>query len=81
MGIRMKEAVSTMNTSTTLTAPDIVCNGCANAIQKALGALPGVADVAVDIDTKAVSVTHDAATDRAAIVAALDDAGFPVTDE
>ena len=71
-----------MTTSTNLTAPDIVCDGCANAIRKALGGLPGVSDVAVDIDRKAVSVTHDdTATDRAAIVAALDNAGFPVADE
>ncbi len=68
-----------MQTTTTLKAPDIVCGGCANAIKKAVGALPGVADVAVDIDTKVVTVKHDEqTTPRAAVERALDDAGFPV---
>ena len=68
-----------MNTTTTLTAPDIVCGGCANAIRKAVGAVPGVSTVAVDVDTKIVTVDHDAqSAPRDAIVSALDTAGFPV---
>ena len=68
-----------MNTTTTLTAPDIVCGGCANAIKKAVGAVPGVSAVAVNVDTKIVTVDHDArSAPREAIVSALDTAGFPV---
>ena len=64
----------------TLTAPDIVCGGCANAIKKALGALPGVAGVSVDIATKQVTVTYGTTVTRDALVAALDRAGFPVAE-
>ena len=65
--------------TTTLTAPDIECDGCANAIKKALGKVPGVSQIDVDVAAKTVTVTHD---DNAApvpvIAAALDKAGFPV---
>ncbi len=70
---------TTTTTTTTLKAPDIVCGGCANAIKKAVGALPGVTDVAVDIDTKMVTVKHDEqSAPKAVVERALDDAGFPV---
>jgi copper chaperone CopZ len=65
-------------TTTTLTAPDIVCGGCANAIQNALSRMAGVASVKVEVETKRVQVTHDEATSRMDLVAALDRAGFPV---
>jgi len=62
----------------TLTAPDIMCDGCANAIKKAVGALPGVSGVDVNINTKQVTVTHDdTIAPRTAITGALDNAGFP----
>ena len=64
--------------STVLTAPDIVCGGCASAIKNALGRIAGVSDVAVDIATKRVTVTHDVSVTRHALTAALDRAGFPV---
>jgi copper chaperone len=63
--------------ATTLTAPDIVCGGCANAIKKAVGALSGVSEVAVDIESKTVTVTHDEKASQGAIAGALDRAGFP----
>ncbi len=69
-----------METTTELKAPDIECDGCANAIKKALGTVPGVAEVEVDIDAKTVSVKHDAQTaPREVIASRLDKAGFPVT--
>jgi copper chaperone len=66
-----------MSTTTTLSAPDIHCGGCANAIKNALGKTPGVSDVAVDVDAKTVTVTHDAPV--AALTDALDRIGFPAT--
>jgi copper chaperone CopZ len=64
----------------TVKAPDIECQGCANAIKKALGAVPGVSEVSVDIAAKAVMVKHDeTAAPRAAILSALDKAGFPAS--
>ena len=67
-------------TTTTVTAPDIVCGGCANAIKNALGRVPGVSEVAVDVDSKQVTVKHDEQkAPRTAITQALDKAGFPVS--
>ena len=64
--------------TTTLSATDIVCGGCASAIKKALTALSDVSDVAVDIAAKTVTVSHEANVSREMLTAALDRAGFPV---
>ena len=63
--------------TTTVTAGGIVCGGCANSVKKALLAVAGVADVAVEVADKRVTVTHDGRVDRAAVVGALAKAGFP----
>lgn len=63
---------------TTLSAPDIMCDGCANSIKKVLGPIAGVSDVNVDVAAKQVSVTHDPVVTRETLAAALDRAGFPV---
>ena len=65
-------------TSTVLEVPDIVCDGCATAIRTALGRLPGVASVDVDVPRKTVAVAHGPAVSRDAIVAALERAGYSV---
>ena len=63
--------------TTTVVAPDIVCGGCAGAIKNALGKVGGVSQVEVDVDSKTVSVEHNAEVSRERIVEVLDDAGFP----
>ena len=63
---------------TVLTAPEIVCGGCANAIRNAVGAIDGVENVEVDVDTKQVRVEHNENVERATIEQALDKAGFSV---
>lgn len=66
------------NTNTTkVTAPDIVCGGCAASIKKALGGVEGVREVNVDVETKAVTVEHDSTVSRERVIDALDRAGFP----
>lgn len=68
-----------METTTTVNAPDIECDGCANAIKKALTTVPGVAEVAVNVAAKTVTVTHDPqAAPRETITGKLDKIGFPV---
>jgi len=64
--------------TTTVTAPEIVCGGCANSIKKALGNVAGVAEVDVDVATKNVTVKHDSNVSREKIVDALDRAGYSV---
>lgn len=63
---------------TRVTAPGIVCGGCANAIKNAFGRVDGVSGVEVDVPTKRVSVEHESTVTRDDIVKVLDDAGFPV---
>ena len=64
--------------TTTVTAPDITCDGCANAIKNAFGRVDGVDEVQVDVATKQVTVRHEPSIDRDGIVDVLDQAGFPV---
>lgn len=59
-------------------APDIECDGCANAIKTAVGKLQGVQNVHVDVDHKEVSVTFGVPALEAQVIGALDRAGFPV---
>ena len=65
--------------TTTVTAPDITCGGCANAIKNAFGRVEGVGEVDVDVATKQVTVRHEPSIDRDRIVDVLDKAGFPAT--
>jgi copper ion binding protein len=63
----------------TLTAPDISCKHCQHTIERELGTLPGVETVSVDISSKQVQVAFDPGkTSEEAIVARLDDEGYPV---
>lgn len=64
--------------TTTVTAPEIVCGGCASSIKKALGNVPGVSEVEVDVATKKVTVKHGENVSQANIVDALDRAGYSV---
>ena len=55
------------------------CEHCVRAITKAVGALPGVANVAVDLNAKTVTVEHDpgrSPLDR--IRAGIEDQGYDV---
>jgi len=63
----------------TLTAPDISCEHCTNAIQNAVGALDGVQQVRADIATKKVEIQFDPnRISLGKIEAVMDDEGYPV---
>lgn len=63
----------------TYTAPDISCEHCQRAIEGAVGALPGVQAVHVEIPTKRVEVRFDPTrVETEQIEAALDEEGYPV---
>lgn len=61
--------------TTTVTAPDITCGGCANAIKNAFGRVEGVEQVDVDVAAKQVTVRGTVNKDR--VLDVLDKAGFP----
>ncbi|MBW3625962.1 MAG: heavy-metal-associated domain-containing protein [Armatimonadetes bacterium] len=61
-------------------ASDITCDGCANAIRRALGRLDGVQSVDVDVPAKDVTVQYDESkVDRSQVMEKLSRAGFDST--
>jgi len=60
-----------------LKVPAMTCGHCEAAVTASVGAVPGVVGVVVDLDTKLVTVTGDS-LERAAVIAAVDEAGFDV---
>ena len=74
----MNETIETTSKTTTVTAPEIVCGGCANSIKKALEKVGGVSDVQVDVASKKVTVKHGENVSRETITDALDRAGYSV---
>ncbi|MFZ8997118.1 MAG: heavy-metal-associated domain-containing protein [Ilumatobacteraceae bacterium] len=63
----------------TFSVPGMTCGHCEAAVKAEVGVVPGVTGVAVDLDAKVVVVTG-VSLDRAALVAAIDEAGFDVAD-
>lgn len=62
-----------------LNVPDVSCEHCVKSVNEAIGHLPSVQHVQVDLETKQVRFTydpHDVTMHK--IEQALDDAGYPV---
>ena len=71
--------MASMMEHVTVTAPDISCGHCVASVKVAVGALPGVASVEADADSKRVEIDFDPGrVSLAQIEAALDEAGYPV---
>ena len=56
--------------------PEVSCQHCVNAITKEVSAIPGVQQVQVALDSKTVTVEHADQVSTAAIVAAINEAGY-----
>ena len=65
-------------TETTLKVPDIHCGHCKSSIEGAVGEVPGVHRVDVDIPSASVAVTHDQDLDLSTVVAAIESQGYEV---
>jgi copper chaperone len=66
-----------MSDTLTFKAPGMTCGHCESSVSTEVGRVPGVTGVDVDLDTKLVQV-HGTGVDHAAVVAAIDEAGFDV---
>jgi copper chaperone len=66
-----------MSETTTYTVPGIHCGHCEAAVKRELETVEGVESVAVDLESKLVSVTGSE-LDDAALRAAIDEAGYEV---
>lgn len=62
---------------TTLSVPDMSCNHCKATVEAALGAVPQAGSVTVDLTSRKVEVAGPAPA--AALIEALDKAGYPAT--
>ncbi|PDW04376.1 heavy-metal-associated domain-containing protein [Candidatus Viridilinea mediisalina] len=58
------------------TVPAISCQHCVRAVTEEVQKLAGVQAVRVDLPTKVVTVEHSDACSSAAIVAAINEAGY-----
>ena len=63
---------------TRLAAPDINCDGCKAAIERALAPVPGVEAVEVDVPGRVVDVVHDRTVDAHALARSVEDIGYQV---
>jgi copper chaperone CopZ len=65
-----------MAVTSTYTVTGMTCSHCVQAVTGELSALPGVADVQVDLSSGAVTVTSEAPLTDDAVRAAVDEAGY-----
>jgi len=66
-----------MTETITYTVPGMSCGHCESAVKSNVAAVEGVANVAVDLETKIVTVTGSELSDER-LRAAIDDAGYDV---
>ena len=65
-----------MSTTRTYQVVGMTCGHCVSAVTRELGALPGVTQVDVALETGAVTVTSERPLGEAEVVAAVDGAGY-----
>ncbi|WP_333618106.1 heavy-metal-associated domain-containing protein [Dietzia sp.] len=70
-----------MATTTIITVTGMTCGHCTSTVGNAIDALDGVEDVAVDLDSGAVTIRSDGELNRDAVSKAVADAGYAVAPE
>ncbi len=63
-------------TTTSFTVTGMTCEHCVLSVTEEVSEVPGVSDVAVDLDTGALTVTSSAPIDLDAVSAAVTEAGY-----
>lgn len=58
----------------------MVCQHCVSAVTEEVGAIDGVTDVHVDLAAGRVRITSNGPVDRAAVRAAIDEAGYEIAE-
>jgi copper chaperone len=64
---------------TTYTVEGMSCEHCVNAVTSEVSGVEGVSSVAVDLESRSVTVAGDGFDDRA-VCAAIDEAGYEVVE-
>ena len=65
-----------MSTTTTYTVQGMTCGHCVASVTEEVSGIAGVSDVAVDLESGAVTVTSESPLDGATVKAAVEEAGF-----
>ena len=65
-----------MSSTATYTVDGMTCDHCVRSVTEEVKQIPGVADVAVDLASGAVTITSDTDLDTAAVQAAVEEAGY-----
>lgn len=65
-----------MSATTTYDVTGMTCGHCESAVREEVGQLPGVSSVEVSAETGVLTIASDAPLDDAAVVAAVDEAGY-----
>jgi copper chaperone len=65
--------------TTTWTVTGMTCGHCVASVTEELQEIAGVTDVAVALDSGLVTITSDAPLDRAAVDAAVREAGYALS--
>jgi len=65
-----------MSQTSTYTVVGMTCGHCVASVSEEVSAIPGVEDVAVDLDSGRVTVTSGAPVGEAQVKAAVEEAGY-----
>ena len=68
-----------MSSTATYTVSGMTCGHCVASVTEEVQEVPGVEDVSVELDSGAVTVTSSSPLDRAAVAAAVEEAGYQLT--
>ena len=68
-----------MSTTSTYTVTGMTCSHCVASVREEVTKVDGVTAVDVELATGTVIVQSEGPVDRAAVVAAVDEAGYEVT--
>ena len=65
-----------MSQNSTFTVVGMTCGHCVASVSEEVGAIPGVENVDVDLDSGRVTVTSASSLDEAQVKAAVEEAGY-----
>ena len=65
-----------MSTTATYTVTGMTCSHCVASVTEEVSGIAGVSDVAVELETGAVTVTSESPLDTTAVRAAVEEAGY-----
>ncbi|NUW45919.1 heavy-metal-associated domain-containing protein [Nonomuraea rhodomycinica] len=67
-----------MATTATYTVKGMTCGHCVSSVKEEVGEVPGVTGVEVDLQSGLLTVASEQPVEQAAIVAAVEEAGYSV---